>query len=677
MKQNLIINLIPFELSFEKIKIYYSEDLIKGYDTILKKYIDLNNDTDKEVCWSLNEFENSIPIEIEKNNRDNYQILGRLIKKSFNRYFLEQTKLIISNDFIGDITLSERIDDRISELMQFKQFKISIIHPKKQYARMWCLRIFYTRKIEITKQSLNSFQNHDIIKKALVGDIIKPLYELTENEKKDSKTKAIVSKQLCDEQGWPRNYYRPPDGNKYIDFYNNISDFYSQYLKGKDISINANDDKKISIFASGFQSISNKQIIHTKPDSSNLLMFGRNRTHFHPYYGIKEYGPYQSFGDGEYKFFFIFHEADKDTANKLYTYFTKGVRGFPGLFRFVGLNMDLDKEKTITFTKEEPISEIERQLNSLNFKSKIKYIGIYISRIQKDDPDPNKKKIYYQLKQLLLKHNITSQVIYKDKIEQPDFSFSLPNIGIAILAKLGGIPWKLSRPIKHDLIIGVGAFRQGQNTYIGTTMTFKNDGSFVQFESSQANSIKKISSLLKSIIQKISTKQIDDIERIIIHYYKMMNRKESNLIEETLSNLELKIPYVVLHITESSTFIPFDISYKGKMPVSGTSFFIKKGHYLLCNNDRYSNATGAKINNYPYPIQIKISKINQEQLSKEEIELLIDQIYQFSKICWFGVKQKEKPVTILYSEKIAKFSSFFDEKKLPNSDTAKNTLWFL
>ena len=34
MKQDLHINLIPFELSFEKIKIYWSEELKEGCNTI-------------------------------------------------------------------------------------------------------------------------------------------------------------------------------------------------------------------------------------------------------------------------------------------------------------------------------------------------------------------------------------------------------------------------------------------------------------------------------------------------------------------------------------------------------------------------------------------------------------------------------------------------------------------
>ena len=177
-----------------------------------------------------------------------------------------------------------------------------------------------------------------------------------------------------------------------------------------------------------------------------------------------------------------------------------------------------------------------------------------------------------------------------------------------------------------------------KNTYLGTTITFKNDGTFVQFDSSETNSIEEVSKFLKNVILNISKTDVNNFNRIIIHYYKTMNQKESKTIEKTLDQLNLKVPYIVLNITKSEDYIPFDISYHGKMPTSGTCIILKnKRHYLLCNNERYSNNTGAKIKDFPFPIQIKISKTNQEKLSKKDAEILIDQIYQFSRMYWVSV----------------------------------------
>ena len=693
--KNLTINLVPFEFSFEKITIYYSEGSQEGYDTIPKKLLNLDgpDKPTERVYWDLKRFKDSRTAEI---NKENFQIIKNILKKSFREYFLEK-KLIVYSDFIDGIALLEKQNKySISDLTEYKKFTVRIIHPKQQYAcnhgSYWNLIISYMGKTEITKKPLSHYKDfHDVIKKAVVGNTVKHINMLTPEEEKSDDTKALVSNKFRIRKTWPKKFHKPP--NKYSMFYNEIFAFYENYIKGKEVKINKND--KISIFTSGFQTIRNESIIYTKQDS-NLLIFGENRTHFDPYYGIKEHGPHQPIEQEKYRFFFIFHQDDRDIANKLYAYFKNGIKGFPGLFRFVGLNIDdFDKEKTIKFKEENPLPEIKQKLESLNFDSSIKYLGIYISRIKKDTDDLDKKGIYYKLKELLLKKNITSQVIYRDNIMEPSFNYYLPNIGIAVLAKFGGIPWRLHRPIESDLIIGVGAYRAKQDTYIGTTMTFKNDGSFVQFDSSEANSIEDISNYLKKIILQISERYENNFKRIIIHYYKTMNKKESEIIEETLNQLNLKIDenekieetldrlnlkihYIVLHITESESYIPFDNSYNGKMPVSGTGVILNdKRHYLLCNNERYSSITRSKIRDFPFPVQIKISKTSQEKLSKEDIKLLIDQVYQFSRMYWVSVKQKGKPVTILYSEKIAKMSSFFDNNTLPDSDTARKTLWFL
>ena len=95
--------------------------------------------------------------------------------------------------------------------------------------------------------------------------------------------------------------------------------------------------------------------------------------------------------------------------------------------------------------------------------------------------------------------------------------------------------------MKDDLIIGVGAFKKGLNTYIGTTMTFNNDGTFVQFKTSQSNSLENVADFLRSIITDASNlSHTQTIKRIIIHYYKQMNREENEVIKKTLNELKLK-----------------------------------------------------------------------------------------------------------------------------------------
>ncbi|MTI30400.1 hypothetical protein [Xanthovirga aplysinae] len=93
------------------------------------------------------------------------------------------------------------------------------------------------------------------------------------------------------------------------------------------------------------------------------------------------------------------------------------------------------------------------------------------------------KKLYYQLKELLLEHEITSQAVENSTIFERSFKWSITNIAVAHLAKLTGIPWKLNAPFKRELLFGVGAFKNMESSmqYIGNTICFFNDGYFKEF----------------------------------------------------------------------------------------------------------------------------------------------------------------------------------------------------
>ena len=125
-------------------------------------------------------------------------------------------------------------------------------------------------------------------------------------------------------------------------------------------------------------------------------------------------------------------------------------------------------------------------MSTRDFDPEIRYIAVYVTPYSKFEKDKPKREIYYQLKELLLKRRITSQAIDPQKmVEQGlNWRYSLPNIAVAMLAKLDGIPWRLNTPIKNELVVGVGAFKQVDIgvQYIGSAFSFTNNGRFNRFE---------------------------------------------------------------------------------------------------------------------------------------------------------------------------------------------------
>ncbi len=271
-------------------------------------------------------------------------------------------------------------------------------------------------------------------------------------------------------------------------------------------------------------------------------------------------------------------------------------------------------------------------------------------------------------------------LFYHKNLDDPNFNFFLTNIGLAVIAKLQGIPWRLPFQEANDLVIGFGAYRaqNSDTTFIGNAVCFKNDGTFDEFSTFPAGNLKNIGSAFKHYIEAF-VKANGTCRRIIIHYFKPAGKKEKTQIKEVLERLDLNIPYFFVTVSDTdNNFVFFDESYDGKMPTSGSLLKLSKNTFLLCNNTRYSQKTATKIEGYPLPIKIKIEAHDDSLLnSKEIMQELAIQVYQFSRLYWKSVRQKSLPVTVEYSKILAKLTSVFPDSTLPAGQITRNTLWFL
>ena len=397
---------------------------------------------------------------------------------------------------------------------------------------------------------------------------------------------------------------------------------------------------------------------------------------------MKNLKPFKASPYKKVHLFFILHKDAVNEAKELNERFVNGFKWFRGLYEYANVLFHTEKGFSITFSnKDNPIPEIEAELSNRKIDPDIKYIAIYITPYGKFEHDPKHRAVYYKVKELLLKRKITSQAIDPEKmVAQGDgWVYSLPNIAVAILAKLDGIPWRLNTPIKNELIVGVGAFKHVEENvqYIGSAFSFSNDGKFNSFEYFMKHEIKMLAGKISKAVRDYATINSQP-DRLIIHFYKSMSERELEHIEKALDEMELPIPVFILSInkTESEDIVAFDNNWKELMPVSGTYINIGKNKYLLFNNTRYPDGSFSKADGYPFPIKLNIDCTDKEQLKDVKvIRELIDQVYQFSRMYWKSVRQQNLPVTIKYPEMVAQIAPHFDGNDIP--DFGKDNLWFL
>lgn len=455
-----------------------------------------------------------------------------------------------------------------------------------------------------------------------------------------------------------------------------IDDFYNTWVQSESFQ------QAFRPSPDGFMSVKAEKLRRIDEKAANLL-FGEGVTGRDPYQGMKDGGPYKPPLVSHLELFLIVAEEDaRSVGNRLYTLLKKGLGHFPGLKEYARIPVHVS-EHNITFrNQDDPLPEIKRRLNTMDLEENVQYGAVYISPIDKHDPDPAKHRVYYRMKEELLRHGVTSQVIDRKSVLDPSFAYYLPNISVALLAKLGGIPWTLERRQKKELVIGVGAYSPNRfsKTYLGSAFCFSNDGDFRGFDSFTADDSLMLAGSFQKAIKQFKQEN-DQVERIVIHYYKQMSREESRLIMDTMRELKLDVPVVILtiHKTGSTDLVLTDRDQEHNLPLSGT--YMRSGfrQFLLCTNARFG-VPGEKLKSYPYPIKVYVDLGGEGDLKQyiedeQWVHELLEQVYQFSRLSWQSVSIQSLPVTIKYPEMVAEKFPYFEEDTMP--EFGKRNFWFL
>jgi hypothetical protein len=479
-------------------------------------------------------------------------------------------------------------------------------------------------------------------------------------------SRIIANKQLKKDLG----ISDPPTPVNYRDIYKLLSTFFDKNLKQV-------TDENLSIPSLGLLNVKDKDIFKVTTQD-NRMLFGNSKRDINVVTGMRDSGAFKTPPKViENKFIFIYENSDD--ANKLYQFLKNGLRHFTGLERYVGVPVTLDRDYSFKYTSIQTLQEEFDHFLQDRFSKDIydSYFAIVIGPFNKEDSDEEESALYYHIKEKLLSKGISSQFVsYKNIRNDSTFHFFLPNIAIAINAKLGGIPWRLDNKSYQELIVGFNQIKLGNKSYIGSAVFFNNEGylgSVNAFPKSETSKI--LIEHLRETIKKYIKENNSLPKRLVIHYYKPHSKDEKEKIEDLLSKeLNIDIPFAVIEIndTKSHADICFDTEYDLGMPESGIYVKTAWNEYLLFNNSRYEKKPLRKITE-ELPIKVKIHFADSREFSNHE---LISQVYEFSRLYWKSLKQRSQPVTTIYSKLIAEFSAHF-KGELPDQIAENSTPWFL
>ena len=299
-----------------------------------------------------------------------------------------------------------------------------------------------------------------------------------------------------------------------------------------------------------------------------------------------------------------------------------------------------------------------------------------------------------KIKETLISKEITVQGIYEKRIDDENsLQYHFTNIYSALLAKIGGIPWTFKSANPENLIIGVGAYcskRIGKR-YIGCAFNFHGNGVFSEYSCTNENDTTMLVKKIRDAVVRYITSHNqnctgDDIKlpkMIVIHFYKKLSKKDWSPILRMLKEIRYNIPIVVVTInkTETKDIIAFDNEVADKMPLSGTYIKVDKNTYLVYNNSKYNQEEfdknkGRKLYRYPIKIHLESNDINVLQ-DKHNVNEIIKQVHQLSRINWKTVDTQNLPITVTYPEYLARYIPYFTNDEIPNKQFSCHNLWFL
>lgn len=409
------------------------------------------------------------------------------------------------------------------------------------------------------------------------------------------------------------------------------------------------------------------------------------KTHPQKFHGLQKFGPYQGL-KMKPTFAFVFPREYKADANALYLSLRNGLglfKGFSNTFR-------------VPFEKDQVIGIHEFSLKhgdrgSEAGKEYAEAIQHWVSRNQtRPDlvfvlhprtPTWNESTPYTFCKAQLLSQGFLSQSVTLDLIRNStQFEWSVANIALAAFVKLGGIPWAVNRQnLAQQLVLGVGRSDitepRTRNTerFIAFTTCIQGDGIFkfstvARASKSRAEYLISLRNIVKTAISRVEIES-PETTSVTLHLPKEFSREEEEVLTD--ASFSTKITSIqTLKVTDEMNFFVVDDTSKDGIPSKGTWIQLSQQESLLYTEGREEKFTW--LERTPSALRIKSYQPNASNLVGQT-----SQIFDLSQTNWRAFNARSRPVSILYSEMIARLLGHGLQIPTEHEESFSRRLWFL
>lgn len=394
--------------------------------------------------------------------------------------------------------------------------------------------------------------------------------------------------------------------------------------------------------------------------------------------GLTQYGPYtkRTFDRNDPSICVICAQHNKGRVEQFVRKFLKGIAGSKYFSNGLEGKFALGTSRVEVFTTMADSVEAYESAIKTAIQKKADDGGRWDLALVQVRQSFKKLKVtenpYYLGKSLFFLHQVPVQDFTMELLTQSDYSlgYSLNNMALACYAKMGGVPWllKSSPTLSHELVIGIGSANIGQERgannqrIMGITTVFSGDGSYIVSNTSKAvvpdAYCDALTSVLGETIEKIQKRmnwQKGDTIRLIFHaQVKKFNKDEIAAVRAVIDKYrEYEIEYAFVKISEDHGLHMFDSAtasvQKGRLaPLRGKTFKLSKHEmlvYLIGQRELRQDTDG-----HPRGVILDVHKDS----TFKDIKYLSAQLYSFASHSWRSYFPNPMPVTISYSDLIAR-----------------------
>ena len=410
-----------------------------------------------------------------------------------------------------------------------------------------------------------------------------------------------------------------------------------------------------------------------------IFDYNPGATHNKPSVGLTNYGPYDSstFDIKKLSILVVCHKSNRGAFSEFLGKLKKGIPssaffkgGMKSKYSLHDISYDiiqLDNYNHVEYNTK--IAEYFKSHDTLPHLAIVETNDLF----RRERPENNP---YYLTKAYFLSLGIPIQFVKNEKVRKPDnaLQWILESIALQIYAKLGGRPWALpaSSSIDHEIIIGIGSSLLRQNQFIssaqqrivGITTFFTGDGRYIFGNRCREVPFEKyfdeLLNNLRSSIFDVSEEygwQKDATIRITFHIFKPIKNIEADVVDQLLNEFpQYRIQYCFVTVSDYHPFLIFDTTQSGVGYEKKGQFIPERGvNWILDDHTCLLQLKGPKDtkttkHGFSNPVLVRIHA----KSTFEDLNTITQQIFNFTYLSWRSFLPVQQPVTILYSDLIAK-----------------------